>query len=459
MTTEITQPSYFDLHITGLGYLNRIREITPKKGQPFLACDIAALTGPSTDVDYCRFDVRVSGAEAQDLIRRCAEAVAAERKVLIGFRLGDLWADVFTYPLRTAIFGFSSQLQLVHGRVGINGNPAPSPYLGETTLKDCNDLAFDAPRYLGLAALDECLLFMETNVNGQSFYDHSRQRGAGFLTDSSLTRLTKRENGQIRVTYDWHATSATGKTERHEDFDAVIMTLPSWIIETHIQLENFNQVMLPYTVTNAYKTAHWETSCKVYAPLKKSFLSKNKKIPQIMVTDSFIHDVYTYRYHDAYPYDCILLSYTWEDDASKLAAFDDQALVNKCVTELDRILLRCTNIKTPISPYIDTQNAVVQRWMTDKNALGCAKLYRAGTYYDAVSLMQYNRDYSPVSGLYLAGESFSVDAGWTEPCLRGAVDAVINLCHTTQATFNGGFTLDDYPRYQGQSPIQQQPTL
>ncbi|TLG91341.1 DUF3577 domain-containing protein [Pseudomonas edaphica] len=97
MTTETTQPSYFDLHITGLGYLNRIREITPKKGQPFLACDIAALTGPSTDVDYCRFDVRVSGAEAQDLIRRCAEAVAAERKVLIGFRLGDLWADVFTY--------------------------------------------------------------------------------------------------------------------------------------------------------------------------------------------------------------------------------------------------------------------------------------------------------------------------------------------------------------------------
>lgn len=97
MTTETTQPSYFDLHISGLGYLNRIREVTPKKGQAFLACDIAALTGPSTDVNYCRFDVRVSGAEAHDLIRRCVPAVTAERKVLIGFRLGDLWADVFTY--------------------------------------------------------------------------------------------------------------------------------------------------------------------------------------------------------------------------------------------------------------------------------------------------------------------------------------------------------------------------
>jgi len=355
------------------------------------------------------------------------------------------------YPLRTAIFGFSSHLQLVHGRVEADGNPMPSPYLGASTIMDCNHLDFDPPRYLGLAALDECLLFLEAKVNGLSFYDHCQRRGAGFLTDTSVTKLSKLENGQIRVTYDWNSSSSTGKSERHDDFDAVIMTLPSWIIETHIQLENFSQAMLPYSIINAYKTAHWETSCKIYAPLKKSFLSKNKKIPQIIVTDSFIHDVYTYRYHDAYTYDCILLSYTWEDDATKLAAFDDPTLVTKCITELDRILLRCTNVKSRISPYIDTQNVFVQRWVTDKNALGCAKLYRAGTYYEAVSLMKYNRDFAHVSGLYLSGESYSVDAGWTEPCLRGAIDAVIHVCNTTQAAFNGGFTLDDYPEYQMQS--------
>lgn len=352
------------------------------------------------------------------------------------------------YPLRTAIFGFSSHLQLVHGRVNADGNPIPSPYLGVVALTDSNNLDFDPPRYLGLAALDECLLFIETQRGGLSFYDHCHQRGSGFLTDSSVTHLRKLENGQIRVVYDWNASSPTGKTSRHDDFDAVIMTLPSWIIETRIQLENFGQAMLPYSIVNAYKTAHWETSCKVYAPLKKSFLSNNKKIPQIIVTDSFIHDVYTYRYHDAYPYDCILLSYTWEDDATKLASFDDQTLVSQCVKELDRILQRSSNIKRSIAPYIDTQNAYVQRWVTDKNALGCAKLYRAGTYYEAVSLMKYNRDYAHLSGLYLAGESFSVDAGWTEPCLRGAIDAIINVCHVSEATFNGGFNLSDYPQYQ-----------
>lgn len=97
MTASSSSKSYFDLHITGLGYVNRIREVTPKKGEPFLACDISALTGPTNAPEYRRFDVRVSGTDAQHLIRRCEQAVQAERKVLIGFRLGDLWTDIFTY--------------------------------------------------------------------------------------------------------------------------------------------------------------------------------------------------------------------------------------------------------------------------------------------------------------------------------------------------------------------------
>jgi hypothetical protein len=89
---------YFDLHITGIGYVNRVREVKPKRGAPFLACSISALTGPSDAVEYRYFDVKVTGADAQHLIRRCKEASDAERKILIGFRLGDPWLDIFTYP-------------------------------------------------------------------------------------------------------------------------------------------------------------------------------------------------------------------------------------------------------------------------------------------------------------------------------------------------------------------------
>lgn len=377
---------------------------------------------------------------------------AEESAVFYSIGIGDgSWGAFYDicslYPLRTAIFGFSSQLQLIHGRVDSNGDPLDSPYLNTEAIFDSKGLVFDRPRYIGLAALDECLLLMKTEETGKSFYEHCTEKQSGFLTDSSVTKLTKLDNQKTRVHFNWKFSCPEQTQELFDDFDSVITTLPSWLIETRIKLENFSQEMLPFETISAYKTAHWETSCKVYAPLKKSFLSKNTNIPQTIVTDSFIHDIYTYRYNESYSYDCILLSYTWEDDATKLASFTDKELVAKCTEELDRILMNSTNIQKIISPYIEVDQAVVQRWITDKNALGCAKLYRPGTYYDAVGLMRYNRDFSHISGLYFSGESFSVDAGWTEPCFRGAVDAVIHICNKTEATFNGGFSMTDYPEY------------
>lgn len=378
---------------------------------------------------------------------------ADESAVFYSIGIGDgSWGAFYDvcslYPLRTAIFGFSSHLQLIHGRVNADGVPIASPYLNAIETVDSKGLKFNKPNYIGLAALAESLLFIKPNETRESLYEHLVNREFGLITNRSVTKLKKLTNGKIRVHYDWN-TSQPEITEKHFiDFDSVIVTLPSWLIETQILLEGFNHEMLPFEIIAAYKTAHWETSCKVYAPLKKTFLSNNNSIPQAIVTDSFIHDIYTYRYNDNSTYDCILLSYTWEDDATKLSLFSDNELVDKCIDELDRILLKSTNIRQKISPYIGRKQAIVQRWMNDKNSLGCAKLYRPGTYYDAVSLMKYNRDFSHKSGLYLSGESFSVDAGWTEPCFRGAIDAVINICSKTHANFNGGFSMQDYPEFQ-----------
>ncbi|MBP2170747.1 hypothetical protein J2125_003939 [Erwinia toletana] len=93
----MTEQSWFNLNINGIGYVNRIREVTPKRGDPFLCCDIAALEGPSDDVEYLRFDCRVTGKDAQQLIRRCTQACEDKRKILIQFRLGDLYTDTFVY--------------------------------------------------------------------------------------------------------------------------------------------------------------------------------------------------------------------------------------------------------------------------------------------------------------------------------------------------------------------------
>lgn len=95
--TQTSETKYFDLHTTGIGYLNRLREVTPRKGKPFMAVTVAALKGATDAVEYTYVDCNVVGEEAEKQIRRCQQAVDAEMKVLVGFRIGDIWPDVFTY--------------------------------------------------------------------------------------------------------------------------------------------------------------------------------------------------------------------------------------------------------------------------------------------------------------------------------------------------------------------------
>ena len=89
---------YFDLHITGIGYVNRIRNVPVKRGKSFYAVDISAMHGSAQDTQYTRFDCRVSGSEAQIIIDQLKPIIEDEKnKVLVGFKLGDLYTDTFVY--------------------------------------------------------------------------------------------------------------------------------------------------------------------------------------------------------------------------------------------------------------------------------------------------------------------------------------------------------------------------
>jgi hypothetical protein len=96
-TQASSKPSYFNLHVEGVGYLNRVRTVKPKKGQEFLACTVAALRGSDSDVSYTKFDCRVSGADAQAIVKRLEDDVAAEKAVIIGFRIADIYPEMFTF--------------------------------------------------------------------------------------------------------------------------------------------------------------------------------------------------------------------------------------------------------------------------------------------------------------------------------------------------------------------------
>ncbi|BET61359.1 MULTISPECIES: STY4534 family ICE replication protein [Yersinia pseudotuberculosis complex] len=90
-----SRAEYFNLNVTGIGYLNNIRKVSGNNGE-FTCAVINALTGPTDNASYTRFDITVAGKESASLINRCQKAVDEEKQVLIGFVLSGLVADVFT---------------------------------------------------------------------------------------------------------------------------------------------------------------------------------------------------------------------------------------------------------------------------------------------------------------------------------------------------------------------------
>lgn len=121
---ELAKVEQHELITRGIGYLNRPQEVTPKNGEPFLSCSIAALAGPVDEPEYRYIDAIVATGDAQHLVRRCVHAVKAERKVLIAFRLNDMKIDPYirTKGERAGEVAASLESTLVHiGLIKIDG--------------------------------------------------------------------------------------------------------------------------------------------------------------------------------------------------------------------------------------------------------------------------------------------------------------------------------------------------
>lgn len=104
MNQAVESRKYFDLHLRGLGYLSRVRDVTFKgngrsKARPFLACAISAFHG-DPDVEngivYLPLDLIVSGDKAKEAVRAVMnDANDPDAKVLVGFRSGDHYIRTF----------------------------------------------------------------------------------------------------------------------------------------------------------------------------------------------------------------------------------------------------------------------------------------------------------------------------------------------------------------------------
>lgn len=104
MQASAQQEHFFNLHVSGVGYMSRIRWVKPngrgRKGESFLACAISALRGSSDSPDYTYFDLRVSSEEAIYLVEKYQKDVEERRKVLVSFRVGDIYVRPYEREVR-----------------------------------------------------------------------------------------------------------------------------------------------------------------------------------------------------------------------------------------------------------------------------------------------------------------------------------------------------------------------
>lgn len=104
MNQSVEPRKYFDLHLRGLGYLSRVRDVTARgngrsKAKPFLACAISAFHGdPNVEngIVYLPLDLIVAGEKAREAVRAVMDdANDPDVKVLVSFRAGDHYIRTF----------------------------------------------------------------------------------------------------------------------------------------------------------------------------------------------------------------------------------------------------------------------------------------------------------------------------------------------------------------------------
>ena len=100
MTTQTNEITFFDLHTSGIGYLNRARVVKPssgKKFKPFTAVSISALFGSSEDIQYSRYDVTCVTEDTATLIQQYHDEINDESsKVICQFVISDSYSEPFT---------------------------------------------------------------------------------------------------------------------------------------------------------------------------------------------------------------------------------------------------------------------------------------------------------------------------------------------------------------------------
>ncbi|HLP56073.1 MAG TPA: FAD-dependent oxidoreductase [Fluviicola sp.] len=344
------------------------------------------------------------------------------------------WGAFFTIAalwfIRCTYFGFSTNLQTIEGL----SNPEKFPNL-HPPFKDSAGQPLAPPRFEGIQSLAEYLFYAPAPGTGKSLYETAK-----LFVSCPVSLVTKRED-VIELT--------VGADHRKLEFDEVVITTTQWAAEMSMEFIGFQQDQLPQAKITTQNTQHNISSCKLFFPLKEKYWEKaDNRIPQIIVTDTIVQDLYglTWGTKEA-DNGVVLASYTWEDDSLKLLPFDEKELSRIVMSKLRQITME--TVGQDITEHFDHSKPVTIQWIEQPTYVGCAKLYRTRNQDSNMLDLSYNQNYSAESKLYFAGENYSVEGGWTEPALRSGLDCVMQYLHHNKAIFKTkdfNFGLD-YPKW------------
>jgi hypothetical protein len=238
------------------------------------------------------------------------------------------------------------------------------------------------------------------------------------------------------------------------DFDRASPTPPGGVLPPLLLSETLNDDAVNARIVTAISTLHMTRSAKVFALIKDNnavsppvpLWQENEKVHAV-ISDSGLAATYMVPSTVDPDYRSFLVSYTWEDDTTKLqhalAEWPGNAPPPGPSAMFEAMLNRVyrQNPETPRDPALkwwlsavlnksESQNRVSWDWSTYITC-GGFKLDMSGDYYQSNLCFRYHthaalRD-APDNRVFLASDSYSHLGGWLEGAFMSAINAVAGI--------------------------------
>ena len=161
-----------------------------------------------------------------------------EAKIFYVIGAGDGgWGAFFhigaLYPIRTLLFGFGTNHQLIQGRFNAeNGAFINGPAYKEE-LEDNGGSTIDYPRYLGVQSIAESLFYLPVEseqVDNISLFEASKRKEYNInLYLNTPAKVVEALEKGIRI----------GSEKTNEKYDAVALTSPTWALHLNMEFNKF----------------------------------------------------------------------------------------------------------------------------------------------------------------------------------------------------------------------------